>query len=486
MAHSNIIGRQPEKKILQQAMDSPESEFIAVYGRRRIGKTFLVREFFEGNIIFEIIGILNASLGSQLENFTDSLEKSAGLGIKPKIPSSWKEAFLQIEQFIDSKPESKAGAKMVVFLDELPWLNTSRSNFLPALQHFWNNYCSKRKDIILVVCGSAASWMIHQIVRSKGGLHNRLTRQIRLLPFNLAETKQYLQSKNITALNNYSIVQIYMALGGVPFYLSKVEPGKSPAQIIDSLCFTDSGALRFEYDQLYRSLFENSDLHMKIVELLSKKRKGNTRSEILENLKAKSGGTFSKIMEELEESGFITSQVPFGKKANDALYRLTDEFSLFHLHWIKPLGKQNPGNGYWLTRQTDQKFKSWSGYSFEGICIKHINELKNALGIAKVSSVESPWRYLPSKNSDEKGAQIDLLIDRADSTINLCEMKFYNSEFSIDAGYATSIRNKIKVFKEQTAIRKNLFITIITTFGTVQNSYTNELEIIDIKIDELF
>lgn len=486
MAQSNVIGRQPEKKIFQQALDSPGSEFIAVYGRRRIGKTFLVREFFEGKIIFELSGILNGTLPEQLENFTVSLGKALGVGLQPKIPSTWREAFLQIEQFIDSTAEATVIPKRVVFLDELPWLNTPRSNFLPALQHFWNNYCSKRKDIILVVCGSAASWMIHQIVRSKGGLHNRLTRQIRLLPFTLFETKQYLLSKNITNLNNYSIIQIYMALGGVPFYLSKVEPGKSPAQIIDALCFTDSGALRFEYDQLYRSLFDNSDQHMKIVEFLSKKRKGNSRSEIIENTGSKSGGTFSKIMEELEESGFITSQVPFAKKANDALYRLTDEFSLFHLQWIKPLGKKNPGNGYWMTRQNNPKFRSWSGYSFEGICMKHVEMLKSALGIAKVSTTESPWRYVPSKKTEETGAQIDLLIDRADNTINLCEMKFYNSEFTIDAAFASSLRTKIKVFKEQTGTRKNLFVTMITTFGTAKNSYSNELEVIDLSVDELF
>ncbi len=485
MAQKNIIGRKSQIEILKHALTSPDPEFIAVYGRRRIGKTFLVWEFFEKNLYFDLTGIFKTSLSDQLENFADSMGKAIGIGISPKIPKTWREAFLQLENYIESKGKNKSNRKQVIFLDELPWLNTPRSKFLPNLQHFWNNYCSKRRDIILVVCGSAASWMIQHIVRSKGGLHNRLTRQIRLLPFTLAETKQYLQSRKMKQLNNYSILQIYMALGGVPYYLSKIETGKSAAQIIDSLCFSDAAPLRREYDQLYRSLFEKSEQHMKIVEYLSKKRKGLTRSEILDNTGLKSGGTASQILEELEESGFIESRIPFGKKANDSLYRLIDEFSLFHQYWIKPLGKQNPGSGYWMTRQSEQKYKSWAGYSFECICLKHINKLKDALGISKISTTENPWRFQPPKDSEKSGVQINLLIDRADMTINLFEIKFYNTEFTINSKNANDLRNKIEIFREQTTTRKNIFLTMLTTYGTRENAHSTSLEIIDLKSDVL-
>lgn len=484
MAHKNIIGRNPQKGILQQALDSQDAEFIAVYGRRRIGKTFLIREYYEQNICFEMTGIYKVSLSDQLENFNNALEVANGSGIQLKVPKSWQEAFRQLERFLKTRKLSKQ--KQVVFLDELPWLNTPRSKFLLALQHFWNSFCSKRRDIILVVCGSAASWMIQHIVRSKGGLHNRLTRQIRLLPFTLTETKLYLQSRNMKNLDHYSILQIYMAIGGVPYYLSKIERGKSVAQIIDILFFSDTAPLRNEYDQLFRSLFEKSDQHMKLVEYLSKKRIGFNRTELLESVGMKSGGTASQILEELEESGFIESRIPFGKKANDALLRLTDEFSLFHLFWIKPLGKKNPGSGYWMTRQNSQKYRSWSGYSFESICLKHIPELKNALGISAISTNESPWRYQPTNDPENTGTQIDLLIDRADRTINLCEMKFYNAEFTIDAKYAQELRNKIAVFREQTSTKKNVFLTLLTTFGTRENRHSTSLEIIDLKMDVLF
>lgn len=486
MSIEKIVGRKSQTEILKKAYESHESEFVAIYGRRRIGKTYLIREFFNEKITFELTGILGASLKDQLENFAGSMERAIGTGIQPKVPSSWREAFTMIERFLDSGMAGTTSVKKVVFLDELPWLNTPRSKFLSALQHFWNNYCTKRSDIVLIVCGSAASWMIQNIVRAKGGLHNRLTRQIRLLPFTLEETKQYLQKRNIRNLDNYSILQIYMAFGGIPYYLSFVESGKSPAQVIDALCFDGSGPLRMEYDQLYRSLFDKSGQHMKIIGLLAVKRKGLSRSEILQEAGLRSGGTASTIIEELEESGFIAAYVPFGKRKKDMTYRLVDEYSLFYLKWIKPLGKQNPGDGYWLTRQNSQKYKSWAGYSFEGICLKHVNKLKDALGISKVSTTESSWRFQPVENTEDSGAQIDLLIDRADGVINLCEMKFYAAEFVIDAKYAGELKEKVRIFRDQSKSRKNIFITLVTTFGTKQNPHSLSLEVIDLRSDVLF
>jgi AAA+ ATPase superfamily predicted ATPase len=485
MAQKNIIGRKQEIEILNKAMNSNEAEFIAVYGRRRVGKTFLVREFFNEKICFELTGMPDGSLNDQLVNFADSLHRVTRSPVAPKVPGSWREAFLQLEQFLDAGKNNSRGVKQVVFLDELPWLNTPRSKFLGALQYFWNTYGSARNDLVLVVCGSAASWMIRNVVRSKGGLHNRLTRQIRLLPFTLTETREYLNSRGMKNLGNYSVLQLYMSLGGVPYYLSKIEPGLSPAQIIDSLCFSKTGPFRSEYDQLYRSLFEESGQHLKVVEFLASRRSGFSRKEIMNAIGMSSGGTVTTIFEELEESGFISSYVPFGKKAKEALYRLTDEFSLFHHFWIKPLGKQDPGADYWIIQQAQPKFKSWAGYSFEGICMKHTGELKTALGIAKVATQESPWRG-KSTEENEGGVQIDLLIDRADGVINLCEMKFYADEFSIEAGYAKELRKKATVFREQTGTRKSIFLTMVTTFGVKQNSYSSELEVIDLPSDVLF
>ncbi|MCK4921551.1 MAG: AAA family ATPase [Bacteroidales bacterium] len=479
----NIAGRQIELQKLKRALESDKAEFIAVYGRRRIGKTFLIREFFGERIGFELIGIYNASLQEQLDNFANSMCEALKIDIPVKSPASWQEAFSMLKNFLESK---KGKAKKVVFLDELPWLNSSRSGFLKQLEHFWNSYASKKKDLILIVSGSAASWMIQHVVDSKGGLHNRLTQQIRLLPFTLTEIEDYLRMRKIKNLDHYQILQLYMAIGGVPYYWSFVQKGLSAAQIIDDLVFSDYAEFRNEYDQLFASLFDNNDLHEKVVEVLAGKRKGLNRKEILSVMKLKSGGTASNIIRELEESGFIESYIPFGKNSNDARFILSDEFTLFHLYWIAPIGKRKTGNAYWIKMQTGSKFKAWSGHSFEGICLKHIEKIKYHLRIDKIQSNEAPWEYKAGKNSKETGVQIDMLIDRKDMVINLCEMKFYQSEFTIDKSYAEELRRKIDVFKTRTNTRKSIFLTIVTTFGLKSNSHSSSLNAIGVSMDALF
>ncbi len=474
MAKEKIIGRINETEILATAFHSPDPEFMAVYGRRRVGKTFLIREFYGDSICFEMVGVHQASLTVQLKNFAQSLKNAIGIGILPQTPGSWFEAFSFLEQFIESLKQKQDTGKRVVFIDELPWLNTPKSKFLAALEHFWNSFGSKQSNLVLVVCGSAASWMIQKIVNSKGGLHNRLTRQIRLLPFTIPEAESFLKSRGVV-LTRFQIISLYMALGGVPYYLKQAEPGLSSVQIIDKICFSRGGLLRSEFEKLYASLFDQSDQHIRIIEALRQNRSGMSRNLILSAAKIPSGGTASQILEELEESGFIESWIPFGKKSNDVIYRVTDEFTLFYFDWIKPLGKRDPGEGYWLSKQNDPRRRAWAGYTFEGICMKHIQHIKNALGIGMVGTFHGPWHYSAQKNSSDIGTQIDLLIDRKDASINLCEMKFSEAEFTIDADYAKKLRQKKDVLINMTKTKKNIFITMITTFGITSNSHSNDI-----------
>lgn len=485
MSDEDIIGRDLEKSILERAFRSNESEFIAVFGRRRVGKTHLIRKYFDNFICFEIVGQYGGTLKDQLDNFAYGLSKATGLGIRMQRPTSWNEAFQQLEQYLESPSVKGRSGKHVVFLDELPWINTPRSNFLPSLEHFWNSWAVKQSNLILVVCGSAASWMIQNIIRAKGGLHNRLSHQIRLLPFTLAETETFLLRRGIQ-LTRTQIVELYMAIGGIPHYLKMVEPGLSTAQIIDKICFSSTGALRDEFSKLYASLFDDSNRHMEIIKLLSKKRRGLTRNEILKQVTASSGGSLTRRMDELEESGFIMSLVPIGKQTKDVLYRLADEYSLFYLDWIQPLGRRFPNNGYWLSRQNSPKKRAWAGYSFENLCLKQAKRIKAALGIEQVETIEAPWYYKPKKDSSLPGAQIDLLIDRRDQTINLCEMKFSESEFTVTKQYANDLRRKRNVFQKVTGTKKNVFITMVTTFGLVANAHSRELVANSLTLNDLF
>jgi len=485
MTKTKISGRLIEKGILEKALCSAVPEFIAIYGRRRVGKTFLVREFFGDAICFEIVGVHNASLKVQLKNFSYALKDASGIDILPQIPGSWYEAFSILQQFIESLRRNQKRGKHIIFFDEIPWLNTPKSNFLGALEHFWNSFGSKHIDLILIICGSAASWMIQKIVNSKGGLHNRLTRQIRLLPFSLAETEDFLVSRGIH-LSRFQIISLFMAIGGVPFYLMQAEPGFSTAQIIDKLCFSKEGLLRNEFDKLFTSLFDKSEHHIRIVEILKSKRSGMNRNQILSLAKIPSGGTASKILEELEESGFITSSVQFGKKSNDAIYRISDEFTIFYFDWIKPLGKRDPGQGFWLSRQNEPRKKVWAGYVFEGICQKHVPQIKNSLGIGGIETFYGPWYHFDQEKRPGKSAQIDLLIDRKDATMNLCEMKFSESEFTIDSDYAKKIKQKLKVLRSVTKTRKNVFITLITTYDVERNKHFFDIVSNSLTLDCLF
>lgn len=474
-----LIGREVERKILQEALASMQAELVAVYGRRRVGKTFLVGSVYEQPMVFELSGIHEAKLSVQLENFSLSLQRSSGRLVPVAVPGNWLQAFAVLQQYLSGKLGKK---KAVVFFDEFPWLHTQRSGFLSAFEHFWNTWASRQDNLVVIICGSAASWMIENIVNNKGGLHNRITRQIRLLPFNLAEMEAYLKSRSIN-LDRYQVLQLYMAIGGIPQYLKGIQTAESAAQNLDHLCFVKDGPLKAEFRNLYRSLFENPQHHEAVVRALARRKQGLTRNEIIEKCGLSSGGTATKILAELEESGFITQYTPFQKTAKDSIYKLTDEYSLFYLKFIE--GSRPTGSGTWLRLSTGSSYQSWSGFAFEAICQKHVMQIKKALGIEGVLTVTSAWRHVP-KEANEHGAQIDLLIDRQDLCINICEMKFSTSEFTIDKRFAHELASKVSVFKEVAKTNKTLFLTMITTYGVKHNDYHVGLVQSELTMEALF
>lgn len=475
-----VIGRKEEKNILNTALQSKEAELIAVYGRRRVGKTFLIREVFKNNTILEFSGVYNATLKQQLLNFRNKLAETTNQKLLPEVPSNWTEAFEMLKQY--SEPLLKK-RKCVIFLDEFPWLNTPKSGFLSAFSYFWNSWGTRQDNLVLTICGSAASWMIQKVVNNKGGLHNRITKKIRLLPFTLAETKDYLQSRNIK-LDLYQIVQLYMVMGGIPHYLREVQAGLSAAQNIDALCFTKDGLLKNEFNNLYQSLFAEADKHISIVKALSNSPAGMTRKDIITACGLSSGGTATLLLDELMESGFISSYVPYEKTLRDSMYKLSDEYSRFYLKYIDH-GRAT-GAGTWMKLSTLSTWKSWSGMAFESICLKHTQEIKAALGIAGVYTEESIWRFVPGKSDQDTGTQIDLLLDRNDFCISICEMKFSTTEFSIDKNYAKELNHKIDTFQEKTKTKKALFLVMVTTFGTKDNIYKMGLVQNDITLEDLF
>ncbi len=473
---AEIIGRKEEISLLKSLKDSDKSAFVAVYGRRRVGKTYLIRSFYEGKFTFQLTGIANVGTTNQLANFHSAFVRNFPQFEDNPFPNDWFQAFQQLINSIESIDDTE---KKVLFFDELPWLDTPNSQFIPALEHFWNSWASTRSDITLVVCGSAASWMINQLINNTGGLYNRVTHPIRLEPFTLSECESFFKAKS-PGFDRYQLLQLYMVFGGIPFYLDFIDTRKSATQNINDLCFSQRGRLRDEFQKLYASLFKKADKHIAVIEALAQKAIGLEREDLLKSAKISNGGSSSVILRELEESSFIRKYNAFGKSKNNTIYQLTDFYSLFYLKFIK--NKSTFDDNFWINGIDTPEIRAWSGYAFEQVCLLHLPQIKNALGIGSVQTQTSAWIGSDGKHK----AQIDLVIDRRDQVVNLCEMKFSIKPFTIEKEYAENLQKKIGVFRDVTKTKKALWLTFITTHGLTQNSHAQSLVHQSLTMDALF
>lgn len=462
-----LIGREFEQRQLLQALDSDESQFIAVYGRRRIGKTYLIRQTYKDKFAFQHAGLAKADKKEQLKEFTDSLQR---YGLKDFIPpKDWQDAFHRLIDLLEAKP----AGKKVVFIDELPWLDTHKSKFLSAFEHFWNGWASNRDDIILIVCGSATSWILKKIVRSRGGLHNRITRSISLRPFTLRECRQYAEKRHL-ALGEKDIILAYMAMGGVPYYWSLIDRGEPLTDAIDRLFFAEQAVLKSEFDALYASLFKNANYYIKIVETLGTIKAGMQRSELLEAAKLSNNATFKTALKELEECSFIRHYNAFGKKNKETSFQLLDNYTLFYFHFVRDNHTQD--SHFWEHTLGQDIQKSWQGVAFERVCLWHVDDIKRVLGISGMLTSVSSWSYIPTEEEKEKGAkgaQIDLLIERKDKVLMLCEMKYYSTPYNVSSNYADHIRLRNAIFAARTNTNQAMLNTLIAPYGMVNGRYSD-------------
>lgn len=478
-----LIGRKKERTQLNKILNSGKSEFLAVYGRRRIGKTFLIRQFFEKvGLYFELAGVKNANTKDQLKRFANQFSKSFYSGKPIKTPISWLDAFETLASNIE---KTQYDGRIILFFDELPWLASKRSKFLSALDYLWNHDLSRDNRIILVVCGSAAAWMIKKIIHDKGGLHGRLTRQMRLMPFTLSETKEFLYSKNID-IEHQQILEIYMSLGGVPKYLDYIESVESSAQLINQLFFDVAAPLQQEFYEIYSSLFDDYEKHITIVKILANKHYGLTKNELLKLANLHSGGSSTNILRELEASGFIMYIPSYGKKKSSGCYKLIDEFSLFFLKFVDQVVTEKMSTqNYWITRRNSPAWYAWAGYAFENVCWRHLNALVAEMGLGAVHVVVSQWRHLAANKAD-RGAQLDMIIDRADRVINLCEMKYSDGVYCMTKEVAASINTKRQVFRHKVGAKKALLNILITAQDAGKNSHFHAAIDQHITIQSLF
>lgn len=463
-----MIGRKREQVLLGNAMNSTESEFIMVYGRRRVGKTYLLREYFKDEFVFSCTGIAKGTRQEQLVNFHTSLIIKEQ-GEPMKIPKNWMEAFGRLKAVAESSPKRRK----VIFLDEVPWMYTQKSDFLKAIEHFWNGWASARKDIILIVCGSAASWMVKKMVRDKGGLHDRVTLSLKLKPFTLGEVREFLVSKGIF-WDNKTVAECYMILGGIPYYLNLLDKSVSLAQNIDNLFFSETPLLGSEFGNLYASLFKDSKDYVKIVEALSKKKSGFTRDEIVSKCKFKDGGGVTEKLEDLQECDFIRKYDAKGDISS--MFQLTDQFTLFYYSFIKKGSYGDPD--FWMHTQGSHTHDTWAGLSFEKLCFTHTANIKKALGIDGIST--KAYAYFA------KGSQIDMILERADRNVNVVEIKYSDGPFVVTPAYAEKLNERKRLVASLFKKRMTFSTILITVDGAQRNESLSSAVQRVITLDELF
>jgi uncharacterized protein len=460
-----VIGRDREKALLDRIMSGNEAAFISVYGRRRVGKTYLIRQYLRQQIVFDLTGKKDGSLEEQMQNFyAEYLTRTKGRK-ETMVPKSWQEAFTYLINYLTSLPARKS--KLVIFLDEMPWMDGPRSRFVSALEYLWNQHLSKMHNVVLIACGSSTSWIRKNLIHARGGLYNRVTHRMKLSPFTLYETEQFLKSKGLR-LNRSTILELYMAIGGIPHYLKEITEVNSAAKIINTLCFTKGALLMDEYNQLYHSLFVNADQHIKIVETLAKSHYGLTQAALVKKSKL-AQSTLSRTLEELEECDFITKNLPIDKLKKEAIYRLTDPFSLFYHKFIKN-HKPNIKDA-WQVYSATQTYAIWCGYAFENTCLVHIDQITQKLGISGISTAVNSWYF--AGNETLPGSQIDIIIDRADRAMNLCEIKFTHGQFTITKDYAAKLMKTKSIFYTVVKNKKSLLTTLITTNDPLENEHYN-------------
>lgn len=483
-----IMGREIEKQILTDFLASNRAEFLAIYGRRRIGKTYLVREFFKNKkvIFFNKTGSKDGGLKEQIGHFTKEIGRVFYSGAGLKQGKNWDETFELLTKAIDTLPKNK---KVILFMDEFPWMATRKSSLLQNLDYYWNQYWSNDKRIKLIICGSSASWIVDKIINNKGGLHNRITSQLLLEPLTLQDTKYFLNGLGVK-LNNRQILQIFMLTGGVPYYLNNIKKGLSATQIIEQLAFRKKSLLINEFENLFSSLFNKHDVCIDMIRLISQYQYGIGQKELFKKIGKNIDGKLGLLkLKELEEAGFIKSFKPHFHQKRGIYYKLIDEYTLFYLKWIEPvkntLLKESLTKGYWEKQHASAKWYNWSGLVFEAICYKHIAQINKALELSP-SAIPNTWRYVPKKGMQENGAQIDLLFDRDDDAITLCEIKYTDTPFAIDKQYAKQLQQKIDVFKKITGTKKEIFLVMISASGLKKTMYSEEMISGVVELDDLF
>jgi AAA+ ATPase superfamily predicted ATPase len=485
MNPSTVIGREEELNTISRLYESERSEFLAIYGRRRVGKSFLIEEALGEKISFMAVGIyqkidpdnlekVESYRQKQLSHFYNSLIEYGLSKAGNPAPTSWMEALELLKKLL----QRKRARRKVIFIDELPWLAGPQSaELLEELGHFWNSWARKRKDIFLIVCGSATSWMVDNVMRDYGGLYGRITESIFLKPFTLEECERYWAKRGLH-LSRYEIALTYMVIGGVPYYMDSIRPDRTMADNINAIYF-DKDKARQEFKDVYTGLYSSSEIYIHVIRELGKRFYGMTRDELLKAIGKKGGGSFSDILENLIDSGIIRSYTLYGSPRKQTVYQLVDFFTLFYLRFV-----ENSDFTSWRSVQRSKPFYTWAGNTFELLVLEHMPQLANALRIKEYATPFS-WRGV---TPDNVGVQIDLIIPAtAERAEYICEMKFSEGKYTLSGDDVEEIGRQISAVRNSKIhkLSHSIYVALVTSFGATESMHKIHVNDI-VTLDSLF
>ena len=417
-----FVGRKKELSLLEESYLSSKSEIFTVYGRRRIGKSTLIEIFARQKPnFFSFEGIEGQNSSFQIKHFTEMLKKQLQDPLLSSIQfQSWDAVFTYVSERLMTK--TRPNEKIIFFLDEIQWMAAGRSSFISLLKYYWDNYW-KKSNVLMILCGSIASFMVNKVVHSKA-LYGRIDHEILLKGLHPFEAKAFFADKH---KSTEEILKYYLILGTIPKYLEYINPSRSFQWNMNKLFFSSHGSMINEIKKIFYSQFKESTIYFDIVKLL--KSGPLALSEICTRLKIKSGGGLKRYLTNLENAEIIRSHVPFNRKANSRLkkYVLSDEYLNFYFKYLEPnlrIIEESESEKLFETL-TKNSFDVWLGFAFEKFCIKHNSWLADLMGFKDDVLIASPY----FERKDQR-FQIDLVYLRADKVITICEIKHHTKPLS--------------------------------------------------------
>ncbi len=471
-----IISRKEEKKDLEYCERSKKSELICVYGRRRVGKTFLVEQTFR-DFAFRAVGLEKGTTKQQLKSFGQRLIEY-GDDIK-QTPENWFEAFSRLDKILSGESIRRSlNGKKIVFLDEFPWFATKKSDFLVAFEDYWNRRGTQDGDLLFIICGSATSWIIKNVIKNTGNMFQRVTKKICVEPFTLAETELFFKDREFD-WSREQIAECQMIFGGLPFFFDLMNTSQSLVKNINRLLFDKDALFGDETKKLLDATLSESPIYEKILSKLAFARYGIKKSELQVEIAAPNG-TYGRAVQDLVDCGYVIEYKKKYEEYNPLYIQLVDPFLLFHYHY---LSKEKRIDSYEDLIGNIGRYDNWRGTAFEILCLNNTASIKSALGIRGVKTECYPWYNSTDKKNER--VQIDMVIERADKITNLCEIKYTNKPFVIDASYEQELIKKRDIFKEKTGTSQALKVIIISAAGVSGTRYTSYISDI-ITLDDIF